>query len=188
MQNENIDLEGSAPTGAERTTSTGTRVGHAATLVSLKISDIHIGARIRQVIPDVTSLAVSMQRRGLLQPILVFKKDLIAGQRRIEAAKQLGWTHIDAYSVTSLEEALDRLAAELEENTEREPLAPGEIVEAAKKLEPVEKAEAEKRKAEGQKSGGRGRKKKLGGKKPSSFKEKRRTRSRVGRAYGAPVL
>lgn len=69
-------------------------------------------------------LRLSIARRGLLQPILVRKGsggharfELIAGERRLTACKQLGWTEIPAY----VREATldDRLI----ENTHREPLS-----------------------------------------------------------------
>ena len=54
----------------------------------------------RQKIDGVDELAASLQEYGLLQPVVVRRMDgayeLIAGHRRLAAAKRLGWTQIAA--------------------------------------------------------------------------------------------
>ncbi len=68
-----------------------------------RIDDIRIGARHRRDLGDIASLADSILDIGLLHPILVAPDGtLIAGQRRLEACRMLGWGMIP---VTILENA-----------------------------------------------------------------------------------
>jgi ParB family chromosome partitioning protein len=73
---------------------------------------------------EITSLAESLKEHDMLQPILVRKMSggyqLIAGERRLRAARQAGWTHVPA----RVKEADDRLVAELAivENLQRQDL------------------------------------------------------------------
>ena len=61
----------------------------------LPIADIMVGTRHRREMGDIAGLAASMAELGLLQPIVVRPDGtLIAGERRLRAAEQLGWTHI----------------------------------------------------------------------------------------------
>jgi len=54
----------------------------------------------RQRLQGIEELAASLQTYGLLQPIVVRRKgrkfELVAGHRRLEAARSLGWETIDA--------------------------------------------------------------------------------------------
>lgn len=64
-------------------------------------------------------LKESLKRYGLLNPITINdKKELIAGNRRLEAAKQLGWTTINAV-IVNISDRTRLLEIELEENTQR---------------------------------------------------------------------
>ena len=98
----------------------------------LRIDEIIVGDRVRKDMGDLKSLADSMQRHGLLHPVVV-KTDhtLIAGHRRIEAAKMAGWTDI---AVTVIDVA-DLLMAERDENTERKKFSPTEAVEIGQMIE-----------------------------------------------------
>lgn len=75
---------------------------------------------------EIESLAASLQSHGLIQPIVVRKVggryQLIAGERRLRAARHAGWNEVPA----KLVEADDRLAAELAivENLQRRDLNP----------------------------------------------------------------
>jgi ParB/RepB/Spo0J family partition protein len=60
-----------------------------------KISDIVVGTRHRRDMGDIDGLAASIKELGLLQPIVVRPDGvLVAGERRLRAAKLLGWTEI----------------------------------------------------------------------------------------------
>lgn len=82
-------------------------------------------------------LAQSLEKHGLIQPIVVIKKDensftLIAGERRLRAAKLLGWEKIKAYALNIDEQNLRELA--LIENIQREDLNELEVAISLKEL------------------------------------------------------
>lgn len=82
-------------------------------------------------------LANSIKEYGLLQPIVVLKKDansfiLVAGERRLRASKILGWKKIRAFVADVNEEKLRELA--LIENIQRENLNPIELASSYKSL------------------------------------------------------
>jgi len=83
---------------------------------------------------DIEALAESLKRYGQISPIVISPKNvLIAGGRRLEAAKYLGWRTINAViSETSSE--LARLELEIEENMQRRDFNMEEVAEATKKL------------------------------------------------------
>ena len=61
------------------------------------INQIQIHRRVRKNLGDLEPLKDSLKRYGLLNPITITKDyRLIAGHRRLESARQLGWTTIDA--------------------------------------------------------------------------------------------
>src|SRR5262245_5259645 len=118
----------------------------------LPVSEIVVGDRHRQDLGDIAGLAKSIRDLGLLQPIIITRdKNLIAGRRRLEAIKELGWTKVDAQVVDHLGDALLALRAERDENTCRKPFTPSEAVAIGQALEELEKAKAKER----QKAGGR---------------------------------
>ena len=58
----------------------------------VKIDDIKIKKRVRRDLGDLEALKESLRLYGLLNPITLNSKyELIAGERRLEAAKSLGW-------------------------------------------------------------------------------------------------
>jgi ParB family chromosome partitioning protein len=97
--------------------------------MKIKINDIKIGERKREP-GDVSDLADSIAQLGLLQPIVVTQDmRLVAGRRRLEACKRLGWTEIDATVAT-----LDDLTAELAEIDENLIRAELTVLERAEQL------------------------------------------------------
>ena len=59
----------------------------------IRIEDIKIGDRRREDLGDIEGLAESIRQYGLLAPpVLTDDGTLVAGQRRVEAMKRLGWT------------------------------------------------------------------------------------------------
>ena len=84
---------------------------------------------------DIAALAESMRRFGQISPILITKKNvLIAGGRRLEAARVLGWTSINAV-VAEMPDELSKLEYEVEENIQRRDFSPSEIQEANLKIQ-----------------------------------------------------
>lgn len=85
----------------------------------VRIEDIKIKKRIRKENTDIDSLADSMRVYGLLNPIVLDTDyTLIAGFRRLQAAKELGWTTIPA-TVLDVKNKIERMEIELEENIQR---------------------------------------------------------------------
>jgi len=82
-------------------------------------------------------LAESFKSQGVLQPIVVKKKDnqfvLIAGERRYRAAALIGMKNIPAIILNDKDEA-DMLQMALVENLQREDLNPLEAAEAFRRL------------------------------------------------------
>lgn len=98
------------------------------------IDDIIVKKRIRKEMGDIAGLADSMKRFGQISPILITKKNvLIAGGRRLEAARSLGWRTINAV-VAEIPNELTKLEYELEENIQRRDFTPDEAEEAARKI------------------------------------------------------
>ena len=98
------------------------------------INNIKVKKRFRKEMGDISALAESMKRFGQISPILVTKKNvLIAGGRRLEAAKILGWTSINAI-VAEIPDELTKLEYELEENIQRRDFTSEEAAEAVMKI------------------------------------------------------
>jgi len=75
--------------------------------------------RQRREITDIDELAASIAARGLIHPILIRRDgELVAGERRYTAVKQLGWTNIPVQFTDELDPGELQLI-ELEENIKR---------------------------------------------------------------------
>jgi len=100
----------------------------------VQISDIKVKKRIRKDMGDIPALADSMRRFGQISPILITKNNvLIAGGRRLEAARNLGWSTINAV-VAEIPDEVSKLEYELEENIQRRNFSQTETIEAAKRI------------------------------------------------------
>ena len=100
----------------------------------VRIADIKVKKRIRKDMGDIDALAESMKRFGQISPIVITKKNvLIAGGRRLEAARTLGWNTINAI-ITEIPDELTKLEYELEENIQRRDFTREESEEAARKI------------------------------------------------------
>ena len=101
----------------------------------IPIKDIKIKRRVRKDLGDLSALKESLKLYGLMNPITLNKKyELIAGERRLQAAKQLGWTTINANIIDNLSE-IEKLEMELEENNQRKEFTDAELMEGYKRLE-----------------------------------------------------
>lgn len=148
----------------------------------MKIRDITIRRRHRKDAGDVAALAESMRTVGLLHPVVVSRDGiLIAGERRIEAAKQLGWDVIPSTVATDLDDALSLLRAERDENTQRKDFAPSEAVAVARDLAPLERKAAKARQAVAGPKQGKGAKPSASGKLPEPVGD---TRDKLAAAVG----
>src|SRR5262245_25637806 len=100
----------------------------------IPITDIIVGDRMRKTFGDIEALGASLARFGLLNPIVLDQENnLIAGHRRILAAKHLGWAEIPYRRLEELD-AIAKSEIELEENIRRKDLEWQEEVIALWKL------------------------------------------------------
>ena len=87
--------------------------------LALNVITVDRESRQRRQLTRVEELAESIGRLGLIHPITVTREGvLVAGERRLEAVRLLGWTHLSVQYVDELEPAALR-AIELEENIKR---------------------------------------------------------------------
>lgn len=106
------------------------------------IEQIHIGQRFRRDMGDIGVLASSIQEIGLLEPIVISENyQLIAGYRRLEACRSLGWTEVPV-NIVSL---ADVVRGEWAENAERKDFTVSELIAIKRALEPLEKEQAKDR-------------------------------------------
>lgn len=108
----------------------------------MRIDDVIVGARFRKDLGDLAALAKSISEIGLLHPIVVTPDNqLIAGQRRLEACRLLGWEMIPATVVD-----IDNIVrGEHDENLVRKGLLPTEAVAIGEALKERKAAEARER-------------------------------------------
>jgi len=89
------------------------------------LGDIHVkrDERQRRELSDIDVLADSINRLGLIHPIVVTRDfELVAGERRYTACTRLGWTAIPVQYVDELD-PLKLEAIELEENIKRQDIS-----------------------------------------------------------------
>ena len=102
----------------------------------VKIEDIKIKKRVRKNLGDIESLKDSIKQYGLMNPItLNAKYELVAGERRLEAAKELGWERINAIVLDKNVDKVRQLEMEIEENNQRKEFTDDELLEGYKRLE-----------------------------------------------------
>ncbi|MCI7397175.1 MAG: ParB N-terminal domain-containing protein [Spirochaetia bacterium] len=102
----------------------------------VKIDDIKIKKRVRRDLGDLEALKESLRLYGLLNPITLNSKyELIAGERRLEAAKSLGWERINAIVLDNNVDKIRQLEIELEENNQRKEFTDEELLDGYKRLE-----------------------------------------------------
>jgi N6-adenosine-specific RNA methylase IME4 len=109
-----------------------------------------VGHRYRKDLGDIGALAQSIVNVGLLHPIVITRDgQLIAGQRRLAACKQLGWHEVPIHVV----DLADVVRGEHDENRVRKDFLPSEAVAIAREVEPLIREAARKRQLAGQPSG-----------------------------------
>lgn len=121
--------------------------------VTIDVAAVVVGERFRKELLHMPNLVHSISKLGLLHPIVVnSRNELIAGRRRLEAVKRLGWGTVPARRIDTLDDAVAALTAERDENTCREPLSLTEMVELGKRIEELEKPRAAAREKAGKKA------------------------------------
>jgi hypothetical protein len=139
--------------------------------VTRAVADIEVGERHRHDLGDLQSLATSIAENGLLHPIAITSENkLIAGARRLEACKVLGWSRVPVTVV----DLVNIVTGSLAENIYRKAFTPSESVAIADAIEPLESGKARQR--QGQRTD------KLPGKFPRS--ESGRALDNLARAVG----
>ncbi len=103
--------------------------------MQVEIRRIKLKKRLRKDLGEIEGLADSMARFGQLHPLVLTKRYvLVSGRRRLEAAKSLGWSTIEAIMLEGRSKA-QLLELELDENVYRSALTRDELEEGLAKLE-----------------------------------------------------
>ena len=102
--------------------------------MQVPVADIKVKKRIRKNLGDIASLAESLKKFGQINPIVITKNNvLIAGERRLQAAKILGWKTINAH-IADVSGTLEKLEYEAEENLQRRDFTQEETADAIRKI------------------------------------------------------
>jgi ParB family transcriptional regulator, chromosome partitioning protein len=109
-------------------------------MLTAKLSDIIMKDRIRKNLQNIKSFANSLQEYGVIQPVVVKrlsnrKYELVAGQRRYEAAKYLGWKEIPITFNNS--KAVNPIFIEVAENEDRANFTMTERHEALQRIKEI---------------------------------------------------
>jgi ParB family chromosome partitioning protein len=103
-------------------------------IITIPVAKVRITDRIRSYPGDLAALADSMEAIGLLNPIVIDSNHyLIAGYRRLTAARKLGWEHIEA-RVVDVRDRKTLLMIEMEENTTRRDFTPDQLEQGRRLL------------------------------------------------------
>lgn len=107
-------------------------------ITEVRTDRIKIGDRVRKDMGDLSKLKGSMQQMGLLQPIgLNSEYALIWGERRLTAARELGWETIMANVDPSMDDVANAINAEFVENDVRKDFTPSEAVVMSKRFKEI---------------------------------------------------
>lgn len=133
-------LMGDRPNAAPESDSTRPLTSSSGTFAELALSSIEPDPEQPRRIfvdQDITQLASSLETHGLLEPIVVHQTapstyQIIAGERRYRAARQLGWERIPALIRRAHDQS--NLILALVENLQREDLSALEEAQAYQRL------------------------------------------------------
>ena len=113
-----------------------------AAVTELPLPPIRIEGRFRRELGDIGALADSIAEVGLLHPVVVTPDHrLIAGERRLEAMRKLGRTHVPVRMVP----IDDIVRGEFDENAVRADFLPSEYVAIKRVLADEERRQARER-------------------------------------------
>lgn len=105
--------------------------------MQIEVDKIIVKKRVRKNLGDLSSLMDSLRRLGLLNPVVINNQnELVAGHRRLEAARRLGWKTIEIRIVDNDDQG-DLVEMEIEENTQRKNLTTDELAEAYIRLDRI---------------------------------------------------
>ncbi len=108
---------------------------------TISVNKITVKKRIRQEKGDLNQLKQSIQKVGLLNSIIVDENyQLIAGERRLMAVKELGWERVSV-KVIKKPSQYSKIMMELEENFYRKDFTADEIIKGMALKEKLRKKE-----------------------------------------------
>lgn len=115
----------------------------------IDIEKVSVGDRIRKDMGDLEELSDDIAKNGLINPPVVTPDfELIAGERRLEAMKKLGYKQVEV-RVMKVEDAEHKLNLEINENENRKDFNKSERIEYARQLERIERVKAKERMGQG---------------------------------------
>ena len=112
------------------------------------VASIIVGNRHRTDLGDLTALAESIARDGLLQPLTVtIDGVLVCGARRLAAIKLLGWRTVSVWVRSGISGRLGHLLAEQDDNVLHKDLTPVEAAALYRELKTLMAEDASRRQA-----------------------------------------
>jgi ParB family chromosome partitioning protein len=115
--------------------------------MKVAISEIVVdeAVRIRKDVGDIEVLQSSIEKVGLINPVMIDENNhLIAGYRRLTACKNLGWTEIEVTVVQLNGDLIKMLDVEIAENFFRKDFTPDEILATEKRRQEILEQQREK--------------------------------------------
>jgi len=98
--------------------------------MQMRIDEIIVRKRLRRDLGELNELVESIEKHGLLNPVIInHKKILLAGERRLESAKLLGWDTIPV-RILDNPNRIQELEIEIDENIHRKDFNPDEAADA----------------------------------------------------------
>ncbi len=102
--------------------------------MQIRTDEIKVKKRIRK---DLGDLMESIKTHGLLNPIVVNeRKELIAGERRLESIRKLGWPTIEVHVIHAPSEVA-KIQMEIDENLYRRALSTSELSDGFSKIDKI---------------------------------------------------
>ncbi len=103
--------------------------------MQLRVDEIKAKRRIRKDLGDLTQLMESINTHGLMNPIVVNeKKELIAGERRLESVRRLGWITVEVH-VVHVDSDAAKIQMEIDENLYRRALSTSELADGFARID-----------------------------------------------------
>ena len=112
------------------------------------IDKIQVKDRIRKDFGNIQELADDIKENGLINPPVITPDtyELIAGERRLRAMKELGFKQVEVRPM-AVKDAAHALNLEISENETRKDFSKAERIDYAKRLERIEELKAKERQA-----------------------------------------
>ncbi|WP_151850751.1 ParB N-terminal domain-containing protein [Mycobacterium tuberculosis] len=160
----------------------GQRRLEAARLLGWERIPVHVC----HTIADVVDRAKAERSENTLRKDFTPDRRLVFGQRRLEAARLLGWERIPVHVCHTIADVVDRAKAERSENTLRKDFTPSELLAAGRRIAELERPKAKQRQREGGDHGRQARYSGLGSMepKPESERDAHKADTAISEALG----